>query len=224
MCYAFLSSLPVSISQRPYSAKTQRRIAKRIGTHLTPTVSKLGEVSRRTALQISVVSTLVASLKPSPVLAGRPEGVNRPELLPKEFTTVLDYENFLARGEEERLREKLADLETRTGYKVRVLTQRFPQTPGLAVRSFWDLDDNSVLLVADYFGGDQLLKFNVGKSVDVKLPPIFWSRLSSGLGNKFYVDKNGEAAAILTAVDNIRSCLLSNNVCSTPPYMNDNKF
>lgn len=224
MCYAFLTSLPVRCHRKSNNPKTQGYNTKRARTNVAQPVAKLGEVSRRTAVRIAAFSALAATLKSSTVHAGRPEGVNRPDLLPKEFTTVLDYENFLARGEEERLCDKLADLEKRTGFKIRVLTQRFPQTPGLAVRSFWELDDNSVLLVADYFGGDQLLKFNVGKSVDVKLPPIFWSRLSSGLGNKFYVDKNGEAAAIINAVDNIRSCLLSNNVCNTPPFMNDSKF
>lgn len=150
----------------------------------------------------------------------RTEGVNRPELLPKEYTTVIDLENFLAKGEEARLRRQIADLESRTGFKLRILTQRFPQTPGAAVGPYWAIDDRSVLLVADYFGGAQLLKFNVGADVDKLLPPRFWSRLAAGVGGKFYVEKNGESAAICAAVDNIRACLLGTG-CNVPPYLKD---
>lgn len=149
----------------------------------------------------------------------RQEGVNRPELLPPEQTPVIDLERFLASGEARRLRERVEELEGRTGYKVRVLTQRFPQTPGLAVRDYWGVDDNTVVMVADYFGGAQLLKFNVGKNVDRLLPPRFWSVLASEYGNKFYVQKNGEAAAVLNAVEAIRVCLLRNG-CATPPNLN----
>lgn len=146
------------------------------------------------------------------------EGVNRPELLPSEQTPVIDLERFLASGELRRLRDRVSDLEMRTGYKVRVLTQRFPQTPGLAIRDYWGVDDNTVVMVADYFGGAQLLKFNVGKNVDKLLPPRFWSNLSANYGNKFYTDKNGEAAAIINSVESIRVCLLKNG-CATPPNL-----
>lgn len=179
-------------------------------------------MARRQLLKTASFAALAAALnnRPEAIHAARPEGVNRPELLPKDFTTVIDLENFLASGEERRLKEKIADLEKRTGFKIRVLTQRYPQTPGLAVRDYWGLDDSSVLLVADYFGGNQLLKFNVGAQVDKVLPTRFWSLLSSNLGNKFYVDKNGEGVAIMTAIDNVRTCLLKNG-CNAPPYLDD---
>lgn len=155
-------------------------------------------------------------------LAARPEGVNRPDLLPKEFTTVIDLERFLASGEIRRLKEKIADLEKRTGFKIRLLTQRFPQTPGLAIRDYWQVDDNSVIIVADYFGGSgQLLKFNVGRNVDKLLAPRFWSVLSSSFGNKFYVEKNGESVAIINSVESIRTCLLRDG-CTVPPNLNVN--
>lgn len=170
------------------------------------------------------LSTFAATLLPttaflfaSPTLAARPEGVNRPELLPADFTTVIDLERFLASGEAKRLRDKISDLEQRTGVKLRILTQRFPQTPGLAIRDYWGVDADTIVCVADYFGGSgQLLKFNVGANVDRVLAPRFWSVLSASYGNKFYVSKNGEAASIINAVDAIRYCLLRDG-CVTPP-------
>ncbi|KAF8674741.1 hypothetical protein HU200_048022 [Digitaria exilis] len=57
-------------------------------------------------------------------------GVNKPELLPKEFTTVIDVAGFLSSGQENRLRQEIEDLEKDTGYKLRVLAQNYPDTPG----------------------------------------------------------------------------------------------
>jgi len=70
----------------------------------------------------------------------KPEGVNRPELLPKEFTTVIDVANFLryvqrqsayitytrivSKGQERSAIEKISALEKSTGFKLRVLCQR----------------------------------------------------------------------------------------------------
>lgn len=168
-------------------------------------------------LNLSCAATVSTFASATPVHAARPEGVNRPDLLPSEFTTVIDLEKFLATGQRRRLIQQIANVERQTGFKIRLLTQRFPQTPGLAVRDFWQVDANTVVIVADYFGGTgQLLKFNVGPSVDRLLPPRFWSILSSKYGNKFYVSENGEAMAIINSVDAIATCLLSEG-CPAPP-------
>lgn len=171
------------------------------------------KLSRR-AFNVLVLSTIAF-----PTAAKARQGVNRPDLLPSDQTPVIDLERFLAPGEIRRLRHRVIDLEKRSGYKVRVLTQRFPQTPGLAVRDYWGVDDDTVVMVADYFGGAQLLKFNVGRNIDRLLPTRFWSVLASQYGNKFYVQKNGEAAAIVNAVEAIRVCLLRNG-CAAPPNLN----
>lgn len=163
-------------------------------------------------------SALVSSAVPiSAARAARPEGVNRPDLLPAEYTTIIDLERFLASGERRRLISRIENVENQTGYKIRLLTQRYPQSPGLAVRKYWSIDANTILIVADYFGGSgQLLKFNVGRNIDRILPPRFWSVLSANYGNKFYVSKNGEAVSIINAVEAICACLLKGG-CATPP-------
>ncbi|GAX81128.1 hypothetical protein CEUSTIGMA_g8562.t1 [Chlamydomonas eustigma] len=136
----------------------------------------------------------------------RPEGVNRPDLLPKEFTTVIDVAGFLTPSEENRIKAEVESLERDTGYKLRVLAQNYPETPGLAVRDYWNVDDRSIVFVADPTF-QNILNFNVGGTVDLDVPQSFWSRLSGKYGNKFYWQEKGEAKSILDAVSAVDSCL-----------------
>ncbi|KAK6126223.1 hypothetical protein DH2020_040021 [Rehmannia glutinosa] len=174
-------------------------------------------------------------------------GVNKPELLPKEFTTVIDVAGFLSDGQhgighalesyrpikragwkcvfyflhtdskwlvstrisweqynnvsskrlkldmqEKRIVQEIAALEKDTGYKLRVLAQNYPDTPG------------------------NILNFNVGATVDLDIPRSFWSRLAGKYGNIFYWKEKvrllgpfstGEDASIEAAVMAISTCL-----------------
>ncbi|CAJ1968588.1 unnamed protein product [Sphenostylis stenocarpa] len=133
-------------------------------------------------------------------------GVNKPELLPKQFSTVIDVAGFLSDGQEKRLAAEIAALEADTGFKLRVLAQNYPDTPGLAVKDFWQVDDRTVVFVADPTFGN-ILNFNVGASVDLDIPRSFWSRLAGKYGNIFYWKEKGEDASIEAAVMAISNCL-----------------
>ncbi|MDP8933662.1 MAG: TPM domain-containing protein, partial [Cyanobacteriota bacterium] len=93
---------------------------------------------------------------------------NNPDLLPEIQTPIIDLAKALTDIEEETLAKNLNAFEAETGWKLRVLTQ-YDRTPGLAVKSYWGLDNKSVLLVADPRGGN-LLNFNVGDSLYPLLP------------------------------------------------------
>jgi hypothetical protein len=70
----------------------------------------------------------------------RLEGVNRPDLLPSESgLNVIQVEKFLTTGQAKRMNDLLTALERDTGFRVRVLCQAYPNTPGLAIRDYWDL-------------------------------------------------------------------------------------
>ncbi|KAG0487566.1 hypothetical protein HPP92_009661 [Vanilla planifolia] len=133
-------------------------------------------------------------------------GVNKPELLPKEFSTVIDVAGFLSDGQESRLRQEITDLEKSTGFKLRVLAQNYPETPGLAVRDFWQVDDRTIVFVADPTFGN-ILNFNIGATVDLDIPRSFWSRLAGKYGNIFYLKEKGEDASIEATVKAISTCL-----------------
>ncbi|GAQ84670.1 hypothetical protein KFL_002000060 [Klebsormidium nitens] len=156
------------------------------------------------AAAVLSVSMLAGGVSPA---EARPAGVNRPELLPKRFARVIDVAGFLSEGQEKRLEKDLERLEDDTGYKLRVLAQNYPETPGLAVRDFWKVDDRSIVFVADPSLGGNILNFNVGAEVDLNVPKSFWSRLSGKYGNKFFWQEKGEDASIEAAVIAIDTCL-----------------
>jgi hypothetical protein len=78
--------------------------------------------------KISVAAILASSLSLgtlSPAHA-RPEGVNRPDLLPSEKgVALIDVANFLSKGQEKKAIASISELEKRTGLKLRVLCQRY---------------------------------------------------------------------------------------------------
>jgi hypothetical protein len=70
--------------------------------------------------------------------------------------------------QEARLREQIKALEADTGFKFRLLAQNYPETPGLAIKDYWGVDDMTIVLVVDPGFGD-ILNFNVGQSVDLEV-------------------------------------------------------
>mmetsp|Transcript_13999 Transcript_13999/g.35040 ORF Transcript_13999/g.35040 Transcript_13999/m.35040 type:complete len:240 (-) Transcript_13999:67-786(-) len=168
-------------------------------------------LTRRNLAAIIGVSGLVGPLTgPRPALARRLEGVNKPELLPKEKNkVVIDVAGFLSEGQEKRITTLIEGVEKDTGVKLRLLTQNYPETPGLAIKDYWGVDDDTVVFVADpSFGksGGNILNFNIGTNVDLQIPPNFWSRLSGKYGATVYWQNSGEDAAIENAVSAIATC------------------
>ncbi len=161
---------------------------------------------RRTRLGSALVAlavVLLTWLLPGP--AGSAFAADNPQLLPDHPTPVIDLAKTLTDGERDALEEELEDFEVTSGWKLRVLTQ-YERTPGLAVRDFWDLDERSLLLVADPRGGN-LLNFNVGDALFALMPRTFWVELQTRYGNQFYVRDHGEDGAILSAIHSVKGCL-----------------
>mmetsp|Transcript_19028 Transcript_19028/g.28205 ORF Transcript_19028/g.28205 Transcript_19028/m.28205 type:complete len:241 (+) Transcript_19028:207-929(+) len=174
-----------------------------------------GFSSRRNIL--ASISLLVTATAYVPPAEARLEAVNRPDLLPKQTgLNVIQTEKFLTAGQARRMDDLLTALERDTGYRVRVLCQSYPNTPGLAIRDYWDLgkedqkDDKYIVLVVDQFGGrGNVLNFNVGDGVKFALPNVFWTRLSGKYGTTFYVKENGIDLSVINAIEAIASCLRS---------------
>ncbi|XP_028775198.1 thylakoid lumenal 15.0 kDa protein 2, chloroplastic-like isoform X2 [Neltuma alba] len=209
------SSLSLTIPS-PTKSRTVRTLSKTVSSRLSlrPSVLPISAGPRGCIAEIhskSLNFVLSGALALGLFLGGiglaeAKVGVNKPELLPKEFSTVIDVAGFLSDGQEKRLAQEIASLEKDTGFKLRVLAQNYPETPGLAIKDFWQVDDRTIVFVADPTFGN-ILNFNVGATVDLDIPRSFWSRLAGTYGNIFYWKEKGEDASIEAAVAAISSCL-----------------
>ena len=202
-------------------------VATSIGDAFTPLLTP--EVpppkQERRAFITNTASAAAMALAMPGVASAKLEGVNKPELLPKEEgKLVIQTENVLTSGQVKKLEEVLKRLEKDTGFRLRILSQRYPQTPGLAIREYWKLgpdaggDDKFIVMVVDEFGGKgNPLNFNVGEGVKFALPNTYWTRLQGKFGSMFFVRDNGLDVAMLSGIDSIVNCLRSEDgFCVSP--------
>jgi hypothetical protein len=98
-------------------------------------------MSRRSLVESIIMSTVLAPMVLLPLTAeARLEAVNRPDLLPNEKgLNVIQIEKFLTPGQARRMNDLLTSLERDTGFRLRVLCQNYPNTPGLAIRDYWSV-------------------------------------------------------------------------------------
>ncbi len=105
--------------------------ARRIATVALNESNQDGEVSRRTIVQSLMLSALLPVALAPQTATARLEAVNRPDLLPSEQgLNVIQTEKFLTAGQAKRLDKMMAALEKDTGFRLRVLCQNYPNTPG----------------------------------------------------------------------------------------------
>ena len=141
----------------------------------------------------------------APLGHGRAWAYDNPDLLPDHPTPVIDLARTLTDGERAELEGELTQFESASGWKLRLLTQ-YERTPGLAVKDFWNLDERSLLVVADPRGGN-LLSFNVGDALFALMPRTFWVELQTRYGNQYYVRDHGEDGAVIDALHSVMGCL-----------------
>ena len=132
------------------------------------------QTRRNVGERIAATLASLTVIKPRPA-AARPEGVNKPELLPSgPVRNVIDVKvNFLTPGEQKRIQKLTEQIEKTSGFKLRVLCQSYPNTPGLAIKDYWGLDDRSIVMVVDKGsskggGTANILNFNVTPA------PMWW--------------------------------------------------
>jgi hypothetical protein len=109
-----------------------------------PSALGLAMTSRRLAVSALGAMGVQQMLPAVPALA-RPEGVNKPELLPKEQTNVIDLMRYLTSGQVKKLDKQVEKLEKETGFKLRCGT---PQTLGPAALELDPAFRHAVVLAA----------------------------------------------------------------------------
>ena len=102
--------------------------------------SRRNFLSTTTTAALAMTTVSFGLFSNTPPASAKLESVNRPDLLPSESgLNVIQTEKFLTTGQARRMNDMLASLEKDTGYRVRLLCQNYPNTPGLAIRDYWDL-------------------------------------------------------------------------------------
>lgn len=126
----------------------------------------------------------------TPALA-RLDPVNKPELLPSEKGQFVVSAGVpvLSPGQTKSISRTLERLEKTTGIRVRLLTQNYPVTPGLAIKDYFGLESKYCLLIADDFTGvrptaSNYINFSASDDISLELPPAFLGRISSAFGNR----------------------------------------
>ncbi len=157
-------------------------------------------IQQRSRFLAGILAFALSLIWSGPVFA-----YDNPELLPDQPTPVIDLARALSDNQRQELANSLEEYESRSGWKIRVLTQ-YEKTPGIAVKKYWNLDERSLLLIADPRGGN-LLNFNVGDALYVLMPRLFWVELQTRFGNQYYVSDHGEDGSILDAISAVETCL-----------------
>ena len=149
---------------------------------------------------LGIFLSLVIFVFNKPVFA-----INNPNILPDNKTPVIDLAKTLNPNQKIFLEEDLNKLAIESGWKIKYLSQ-FESAPGIAIKDYWDLDDASLLIIADPRGGN-LLNFNVGEAYFSIMPRLFWVELQTRFGNQYYVKDHGEDGAVLDAIKSVKICL-----------------
>ncbi|CAN6486919.1 unnamed protein product [Victoria cruziana] len=186
MAKAFVSQTLIGCQISPHGDMARSRPPNQWRAYLARPNSKclFSSENRSKLMGWSLAGALALGLSlAGPDFANAKFGVNKPALLPKEFSPVIDVAGFLSPGQ--------------------VMFW-------LAVKDFWHVDEKTIVFVADPTFGN-ILHFNVGEVIDANVPHNFWSRVAGKYGNMFYWKEKGEDAAIEAAVASISSCLTEPN-------------
>lgn len=130
VAFAPIATLTASTHRHRRSSSTLQIFASK-NTNNDDDDNSTSSITRRSVMYSLAGLTVSPLFLPTLPASARLEGVNKPELLPSEpGLNVIQVEKFLTKGQEKRLNDLLIKLEADTGYRVRVLCQAYPRTPG----------------------------------------------------------------------------------------------
>ncbi|WP_287127996.1 TPM domain-containing protein [Candidatus Cyanaurora vandensis] len=141
------------------------------------------------------------------------------QTLPQPVRPVVDLVGTVDPVSRRTLTGQITRLETETNWRVRVLVQQ-NETPGKQIKTYWGLNERSVLVVLDLKQTNPLF-FNVGTQVRAKLPRTFWQELQSRYGNQYYIGENGRGKALVSAVGAIDQSLRQGGRATVPGLSGD---
>lgn len=139
-------------------------------------------------------------------------------------TPIVDAARVLPSGVIDSKQSQLRQLESDTGFKVRLLSRYGPSdSPSVEdIRSGWGVDEKTVVMFVDPTAPN-IMSFKFGFEVQKILSRPFFTELQSRYGNLFYIRENGEAKAISEALDALDTCFRRGG-CAVPPGLPSNQY
>ncbi|CAE8712841.1 unnamed protein product [Polarella glacialis] len=204
--------------RRPASARWMAAVAAvsvvAAQISLAGSPSFLAAVSGRRASALGLSLLVAEALTPAAWAKKRPEGQNRPELLPStdgDSTPVIDCARILSARQLRELAVQIADIERNSKVRLRVLTQTFPNTPGMAIKDYWKVDSRTVIYVHDTggLGETAVVNFNAGLDAENLQPRSWWRQLQNKFGNRFYIAEHGDTETVTDVVSALHSAFAS---------------
>ncbi|KAI5074835.1 hypothetical protein GOP47_0010796 [Adiantum capillus-veneris] len=137
----------------------------------------------------------------------------------------LDYARVFSPAKAASLLNDIDTLEAEARWRLRVITKTgsAPSISGKDLKDLWKPDERTVIVIED-ISSPNILNFNAGADVIAKLPRQFFLELQSRYGNQFFVQQEGEGAALTLTVKAIRECLQRPEGCKNVPGLTDDLY
>ena len=193
------------------------------------TASEPASVSSASA--VSIASFVDVDAAPAPSVTSSTPSSRRSsssDLLPSDPTStpsepgevILDYGRVFAPERADALRATIADLEARTGWRVRVVTGYGPTSTSMPAPNdlyrYWRADRKTVILAANAFNGNVLEFYDDSQALKNIIPKSVFQEIRGRFGNKYFVDEEGVEAATTRAAETVVDCL-SRGGCAFVP-------
>lgn len=207
----FINQLHVTNIRRSVSTATHAS-----SDALTSHIKNIG--TRVIQSSCAVAIALALTLHPSPAAAAIETPMSSSSPVVSNDVPFLDIAKVMPAGKLDGLQTQLRQLESDTGYKLRVLSRFGPSdVPSIEeIRSGWGVDDKTVVVFVDP-SAPNIMAFRFGKGVQRILPRPFFTELQSRFGNQFFVRENGEQAAVYGMLDAMDTCFRREGGCRVPP-------
>ncbi|PRW56026.1 methanol dehydrogenase [Chlorella sorokiniana] len=215
------SVTPVAPSRRRCSAVQACRQAQE-GTVPPPPAAAQPPLLQRLR-SAALAGALSATLALAPISATSMDAWAQPVAVSND-TPVLDLARVVPSGQLEGLQQQLRDLESETGWRVRMLTRYGSDGPSDAeLRAGWRTDERTVVILVDP-SSPNIMNFKFGREVRSVLSAPFFTELQGRFGNMFAVREMGESAAVMNMVDTLTGCLARGGCAVVPGLSADHYY
>lgn len=143
----------------------------------------------------------------------------------EQSSPVLDFAGVLSPAKANSLLSDIHILEAEAGWRLRVITKSGSSSSisGKDLKDLWKPDAKTVIVFED-LSSPNIINFNAGADVIVKLPRQFFVELQSRYGNQFYVQQEGEGVALMSTVQAIQECLSRPEGCKSVPGLTNDLY